>query len=77
MVGTLLHLVWRGYREQGCDVFHPANEYLGVADGVLLADLAHANLQPGRTENEFQVAIRTLRAAIPIGIRLQGGTGRQ
>lgn len=46
--------------------FHPPNEYLGVADRVLLADLARANLQPGRTENEFRVAIRTLLAAIPI-----------
>ena len=55
--------------------FHPTNEYLGVADRVLLADLAHANLQPGRTENEFRVAIRTLLAAIPIASPILDATG--
>lgn len=55
--------------------FHPPNEYLGVADRVLLADLAHANLQPGRTENEFRVAIRTLLAAIPIAAPILAATG--
>ncbi len=48
---------------------------LAFADGALLADLAHANLQPGRTENECQVAIRTLRAAIPIAAPILEATG--
>lgn len=55
--------------------FHPPNEYLGVADRVLLADLAHANLQPGRTENEFRAAIRRLLAAIPIAAPIVEATG--
>ncbi len=55
--------------------FHPPNEYLGVADQVLLADLAHANLQPGGAENEFRVAIRTLLAAIPIAAPILEASG--
>ena len=53
----------------------PPDGYLGTADRVLLADLAHANLQPGRTEEEFRVAIRTLLAAIPIAAPILEATG--
>ena len=40
--------------------------YVGAADRILLADLASSNLQPGLEEDEFQTAIRSLLAAIPI-----------
>ena len=48
--------------------FHtqPPSGYAGVADRVLLADLASSNLQPGLGEDEFQAANRSLLAAIPI-----------
>ena len=55
--------------------FRPPDGYLGAADHVLLADLAHANLQPGGTEEEFRVAIRTLLAGIPIAARILEATG--
>ena len=45
---------------------HPPSGYVGAADRVLLADLANSNIQPGLREDEFQVAIRSLLAAIPI-----------
>ncbi len=55
--------------------FHPPDGYLGTADRVLLADLAHANLQPGGTEDEFRGAIRTLLAAMPIAAPILEATG--
>ena len=44
----------------------PPSGYVRAADRVLLADLASSNLQPGLEEDEFQIAIRSLLAAIPI-----------
>ena len=44
----------------------PPVGYAGAADRVLLADLANSNIQPGLREDEFQAAIRSLLAAIPI-----------
>ena len=40
--------------------------FLGVADQVLLADLARSNLSPGLGEGEFRDAIRSLLKAIPL-----------
>ena len=53
----------------------PPDGYLGAADRVLLADVAHANIQPGVSEDQFRVAIRTLLAAIPISEQLLKATG--
>ncbi len=44
----------------------PPSGFLGVADQVLLADLARSNLPPGLDEGEFQDAIRSLLMAIPL-----------
>ena len=44
----------------------PPNGFLGVADQVLLADLARSNLPPGLEEGEFRDAIRSLLKAIPL-----------
>ena len=54
---------------------HPPDGYLGTVDRVLLADLARANLQPGSTEDEFRVAVRTLLATIPIAAPILEATG--
>ena len=51
----------------------PPSGYAGVADRVLLADLASSNIQPGLGEDEFQAAIRSLLAAIPIAETLLEG----
>ena len=45
---------------------HPPGGYAGAADRVLLADVANSNIPPGLREDEFQAAIRSLLAAIPI-----------
>ena len=44
----------------------PPSGFVGAADHVLLADLASSNLPPGLEEGEFQAAIRSLLAAIPL-----------
>lgn len=44
----------------------PPNGYVGTADGLLLADLARSNVQPGLDEDEFRSTIRSLLSAIPI-----------
>ena len=44
----------------------PPSGFVGAADQVLLADLASSNLPPGLEEGEFQTAIRSLLAAIPL-----------
>ena len=44
----------------------PPSGFVGVDDHVLLADLASSNLPPGLEEGEFQAAIRSLLAVIPI-----------
>ena len=44
----------------------PPSGFFGAADQVLLADLASSNLPPGLEEGEFQTAIRSLLAAIPL-----------
>ena len=44
----------------------PPNGFLGVADQVLLDDLARSNLPPGLDEGEFRDAIRSLLMAIPL-----------
>ena len=44
----------------------PPSGFVGAADQVLLADLASSNLPPGLEEDEFQTAIRSLLAAIPL-----------
>jgi len=44
----------------------PPSGYLGVADQVLLDDLARSNLPPGLNEGEFRDAIRSLLMAIPL-----------
>ena len=44
----------------------PPSAYAGAADRILLADLANSNIQPGLEESEFQVAVRSLLASMPI-----------
>ena len=44
----------------------PPSGFVGVANQVLLADLARSNLPPGLEESEFQDAIRSLLMAIPL-----------
>ena len=44
----------------------PPSGYVGASDRIMLADLASSDLQPGLEEDEFQTAIRSLLAAIPI-----------
>ena len=44
----------------------PPTGYVGTADGLLLADLARSNVQPGLSEDEFSSTIRSLLSAIPI-----------
>ncbi|MDE2982704.1 MAG: phospholipase D family protein [Gemmatimonadota bacterium] len=44
----------------------PPSGYLGVADQILLDDLARSNLPPGLNEGEFRDAIRSLLMAIPL-----------
>ena len=44
----------------------PPSGFVGAADHVLLADLGSSNLPPGLEEGEFQAAIRSLLAAIPL-----------
>ena len=44
----------------------PPSGFVGAADHVLLVDLASSNLPPGLEEREFQAAIRSLLAAIPL-----------
>lgn len=48
----------------------PPSGFVGVADQVLLADLARSNLPPGLEEEEFRDAIRSLLMAIPPAKRL-------
>ncbi len=44
----------------------PPSGYVRASDRILLADLAGSNIQPGLEKDEFQTAIRSLLAAIPI-----------
>ena len=44
----------------------PPSGFVGVADQVLLADLARSNLSPGLEEGEFRDAIRSLLRSIPL-----------
>ena len=55
-------------RPEGAYGFYaqPPSGFVGAADRVLLADLASSNLPPGLEEGEFQAAIRSLLAVIPI-----------
>lgn len=48
----------------------PPSGYAGAADLMLLTDLATSNLQPGLEEREFQAAVRSLLASIPIAATL-------
>ena len=52
----------------------PPSGFVGAADHVLLADLASSNLPPGLEEGEFQAAIRSLLAAIPLAEALLEGS---
>ena len=52
----------------------PPSGFLGVADQVLLADLAGSNLPPGLSEEEFREAVRALLAKIPVAETLLAGT---
>lgn len=53
--------------EQAYTIYaQPPSGFVGTADHVLLADLASSNLPPGLEEHEFQDAIRSLLAAIPL-----------
>ena len=52
----------------------PPSGFVGAADQVLLADLAHSNLPPGLNEDEFRDAIRSLLAAIPLAETLLEAT---
>ena len=53
---------------------HAPSGYVGVADQILLADLAGSNLQPGLDEGEFQIEIRSLLSKIPIAEVLLGAS---
>lgn len=44
----------------------PPSGFVGEADGILLADLANSNIQPGLEEDDFRAAVRTLLTTIPI-----------
>ena len=52
----------------------PPSGYVGIADRVLLADVAGSNLPPGLVEDGFRATIRSLLAAIPIGEILLSST---
>lgn len=44
----------------------PPGESMKAADRILLIDLAHSNLQPGLSENEFRAAVCSLLSEIPM-----------
>ena len=57
----------RGRRPEQAYRFYvdPPKGFVGVADSVLIADLAGSNLPPGLDEHKFRDSIRSLLAAIP------------
>ena len=57
----------RGRRPEQVYRFYvdPPKGFVGVADSVLIADLASSNLPPGLDEHKFRDSIRSLLAAIP------------
>jgi len=44
----------------------PREQYLGAAEVLLLSDIAHTNVLPGLTEDQFRGEIRSLLRSVPL-----------